>query len=86
MDIKTAVVKAKEYFQDFYPEKKDTFRIEETEFNDKSQSWEITLSFIDSLPVENPILGNFANKQRVFKTVYLSDKDGRFIKMKIRTI
>lgn len=53
IDAKKAVGEAKKYFADFFPEEKDTFRLEEIQFDDEKKFWNITLSFYDAKDSKN---------------------------------
>jgi hypothetical protein len=91
IDIKTAVKKAKVYLIDFFPEKADSIRLEETELNEDGNFWKVTLSFLEEKDketmVKSPLSTIFehqiATDYRVYKSLKVRAKDGEVLGMTI---
>jgi hypothetical protein len=92
IDIKAAVKKAKEYLVDFFPEKADSIRLEETELDENGNFWKVTLSFIeendniDMTPKSNfstMFSGSIVADYRVYKSLKVRAKDGEVLGMTI---
>jgi|GEM_PF-754279 len=92
IDIKTAVKKAKEYLVDFFPEKADSIRLEETEFNENADVWKVTLSFMEERdqvasvtksPLADMFQGSIPSEYRVYKSLKIRAKDGEVLGMTI---
>ncbi len=95
IDIKSAVNKAKGYLAEFFPEKKSSIRLEETELNEDGEFWNVTLSFLedkDNLDLEGmPVKSTFAtmfetpiaSNYRVYKSLKVRASDGEVMGMKI---
>ncbi len=92
LDIKSAVKKAKEYLVDFFPEKADSIRLEETELNEEGGFWKVTLSFIeendnvDVMPKSNfstMFGGSLVADYRVYKSLKVRASDGEVLGMTI---
>ena len=91
IDIKLAVKKAKEYLVDFFPEKADSIRLEETELNEDGNFWKVTLSFLEEkdkeVMVRSPLTAIFEHQistdYRVYKSLKVRAKDGEVLGMTI---
>lgn len=92
VDIKSSVKKAKEYLVEFFPEKTDSIRLEETELNEQGNYWKVTLSFLeDSDPISTVNTSPFAmmlegqrpSEYRVYKSLKVRAKDGEVLGMTI---
>lgn len=95
LNIKLAVNKAKAYLVDFFPEKADSIRLEETELNEDGEFWNVTLSFLedkDNLDVEGTAVKSpfatifqtsIASNYRVYKSIKVRATDGEVLGMKI---
>lgn len=92
IDIKSAVKKAKEYLIDFFPDKADSIRLEETEFNENANIWKVTLSFMEerdqvALMAKSPLAdmfqGSMPSEYRVYKSLKIRAKDGEVLGMTI---
>lgn len=95
IDIKSAVKKAMGYLAEFFPEKTDSIRLEETELNEDGEFWNVTLSFledkdnldIDGTAVKSPFATMFetpiASNYRVYKSLKVRANDGEVLGMKI---
>ncbi len=93
--IKLAVKKAKEYLVDFFPEKADSIRLEETELNEDSEFWKVTLSFLEErdnldsegMVLKSPLAAMFetqiASNYRVYKSLKVRASDGEVLGMTI---
>ncbi len=92
LNIKLAVNKAKEYLVDFFPEKADSIRLEETELNEDGNFWKVTLSFIeendnlDGMPKSSfstMFGGSLVADHRVYKSLKVRTSDGEVLGMTI---
>jgi hypothetical protein len=95
IDIKSAVKRAKGYLAEFFPEKIDSIRLEETELNEDGEFWNVTLSFledkdnldIEGMPVKSQLATIFqtpiASNYRVYKLLKVRASDGEVMGMKI---
>jgi hypothetical protein len=94
MDVKTAVVAAKDYVRALYEsEQVSDVSLEEVEFDPSAQTWLITIEF--SRPAADGLRtrirdmleangGHAQVKRRVQKIVYVSDVDGTVTALKNR--
>jgi hypothetical protein len=92
IDIKSAVKRAKEYLAEFFPEKIDSIRLEETELNEDGNFWKVTLSFLEereqvALTTKSALSDMFQaslpSEYRVYKSLKIRAKDGELIGMNI---
>jgi hypothetical protein len=91
VDIKLAVKKAKEYLAEFFPEKADSIRLEETELDEGGNLWKITLSFLEEKDREKRPRSPFSDRfessivrdYRIYKSLKVRAKDGEILGMKI---
>lgn len=91
IDIKLAVKKAKEYLVDFFPDKADSIRLEETELDDDGNFWKVTLSFMEDrdkeIVIKTPFSTMFESQTltdyRVYKSLKVRAKDGEVLAMTI---
>ena len=92
VDIKFAVKKAKAYLEEFFPEKIDIIRLEETELHEEGNFWKVTLSFVEEKDnvdtvVKSPLASIFdtqiASNYRVYKSLKVRAKDGEVLGMAI---
>lgn len=73
MDIKQAVLLAKQYITDLYEdESPSNLGLEEVEFDDKIDLWRVTIGF--SRPWQTGF--THSSESRSFKLVIISDRDG----------
>lgn len=93
MEVKEAVSLAKRCVQEvFSDEKIDSISLEEVEFDEKSQTWSVTIGF--SRPWEGApgtVAAQFAAagmipKRRDYKVVRLSDADKKMVSVKNREL
>lgn len=89
MEVKQAVLNAKQYVQDvFGGEKIENLGIEEVEFDDAAREWRVTLGF--SRPWDKPgnaltaLLPGESILHRSFKVVRLDDATGTALGVKDR--
>lgn len=87
MDVKEAVAIARNYFENVFEEEgigKAT--LEEIWFDDQKDEWCITMGVRRQLPTST-ILDPLRRETLVdYKTVRISDKDGKIVSVKIRDI
>ena len=91
VNIKFAVNRAKSYLMEFFPEKKDSIRLEETELDENGGFWKVTMSFLekeDKEPVlKSPFSTMFepqiATDYRVYKSLKVRAEDGEVLSMTI---
>ena len=91
VDIKFAVKKAKEYLADFFPEKANSIRLEETELDESGDFWRVTLSFLELMdssttiksPFSNMFEGSIASNNRIYKSLRVRASDGEVLGMTI---
>jgi hypothetical protein len=89
MDVKQAVATAKRYIEEvFADEGIADIGLEEVEFDDARNVWNITTGFSrERLPVDTPPLGAFLTARRrvrTYKVVRISDKSGKVLSVKNR--
>lgn len=87
IDVKTAIQKARNQMGEFFPDKKESVRLEEVLFNENLQEWIITMSYLGEKP-ENSGFDYFSQfeKGRVFKQLKIDAEKGVFLEMKIREL
>lgn len=92
VDIKFAVKKAKEYLVDFFPEKADSIRLEETELNEDGNFWKVTLSFLEEREqvasvtkssLADMFQASMPPEYRVYKLLKIQAKNGELLSMNI---
>ena len=93
MDVKEAAHTARKYVADVFAEDEISYiALEEVEFNDASDVWAITLSFLrptgtmNKLDMIAPALSRGQNVRRSYKIVNIDDQSGRVISVKHRTL
>ena len=93
MDVKQAAQTAKKYAADVFADDKISYiALEEVEFDEGSDVWRITLSFLrptgtmNSLDVIAPGLSRGENVRRSYKIVNVHDQSGRVISVKHRVL
>ncbi|MXX10999.1 MAG: hypothetical protein F4201_01300 [Nitrospira sp. SB0677_bin_15] len=100
MDVKEAVRTAKKYVAELFTDETITNAgLEEVEFNDSSDNWEITIGFSRPWDYEknrNPIAEALANPLaersinqptvRSYKLVCINDNDGQVVSLKDRIL
>lgn len=100
MDVKEAVQTAKKYVAELFTDEKITnVGLEEVEFNDTSNKWEITIGFSrpwDYEKFRNPIAEALATslaersinrpEVRSYKLVYINDDSGKVLSLKDRVL
>jgi hypothetical protein len=88
MDVKQAVRAAKDYVSDILSEEGLTnLGLEEVQFNDNDNTWEVTLGF--SRPwnsVQNALtkLTGDETPRRVYRVIRVQDRDGRILSFRKR--
>lgn len=89
MDVKQAVDMAKRYIIDVYSDEKITnVGLEEVDFDESQKVWFVTIGF--SRPWDEPrnalaaLSAQGAYTKRAFKTIRVSDRDGRVLSIKNR--
>lgn len=87
MDVREAIARAKSYVTDVFAEQSVAgLRLEEVEFDDERDRWNITISFVRDLGTPLDRTEQFELRQRVYKAVSLSDETGRMISIKNRDV
>lgn len=93
MEVKEAVQVAREYVVDVFADDEiSNVGLEEIEFDDRSDVWKVTLSFLrpsgtmSKLDFVAPGLNRGQNVRRSFKTVNVDDDSGRVISIKHRVL
>ena len=90
MDVKEAIAKAKIYVSElFVGEKLSNLGLEEVEFDDRAQRWEITLGFSrpwDSVSGMAAMMQHAPVISRTYKIVRVADQDGKLISISNRKI
>ncbi len=93
MDVKEAAHTARKYVADVFAEDEISYiALEEVEFDDASDVWAITLSFLrptgtmNKLDLIAPGLSPGRNVRRSYKIVNVDDQSGRVISVKHRTL
>ena len=93
MDVKQAAQAARKYVTDVFADDTISYiALEEVEFDEGSDVWRITLSFLrptgtkNSLDVIAPGLSRGENVQRSYKIVNVDDQSGRVISVKHRVL
>ncbi len=93
MDVKQAAQTARKYVADVFAYDKISYiALEEMEFDEGSDVWRITLSFlrptgtINSLQAIAPQLSPGENVRRSYKIVTVNDQSGRVISVKHRVL
>lgn len=93
MDVKEAAQTARKYVADVFAEDEISYiALEEVEFNDASDVWAITLSFLrptgtmNNLDIIAPGLSRGENVRRSYKIVNVDDQSGRVISVKHRAL
>lgn len=88
MNLKEAVAKAKQHVAEvFADEAVSAIRLEEIEFDDTHDAWNITIGFdrpISDFPYGGGVIG--IPTRRVFKSVAVSDANGAILSIKHRAI
>lgn len=90
MDVKQAVDLAKKYFQEIFgQEGYQGLGLEEVDFDDPTNTWEITIGFFRPMPHQpNNVIGQMLRyaSERSYKIVRISDKTGKVISVKNREL
>lgn len=84
VDIKTAVINAKAFAQDFVEDSLINLSLEEIDLSDNDSYWMITLGW-DDPAVNMPSIGGFDTglpKKRKYKTFFVNKETGDVEKMK----
>lgn len=84
MQIAEAVAEAKKVLSEVFAEQDITgLRLEEVEFDEARRQWSITISFLRGSAESTPsFLQEMISRQRVYKTIMISDASGRMISIK----
>ncbi len=91
MQVKEAIVLAKQYIQDvFADEKIDNVGLEEVEFDDKLGIWSVTIGFSrpweDASGTFSAKLAGFVPRRRDYKVVRIADMDKKMVSVKNRDL
>ena len=84
MDVKEAVVAAKDYVSDLFGEEKPmNLGLEEIEFDERTNEWHVTVGF--SRPWESgSIASALGTTRRAYKILRIANGDGHVISVKNR--
>ena len=93
MDVKEAAQTARKYVADVFADDKISYiALEEVEFDERSDVWRITLSFLrptgtmNNLELIAPALSHGENVRRSYKIVNVEDESGRVISVRNRDL
>ena len=88
MDVKEAVQTAKNYIAELFTDETiANIGLEEVEFNDTSNNWEVTIGF--SRPWQTNLLTvalSNRHQTRSYKLVYINDDSGQVLSLKDRVL
>ncbi len=88
MDVKEAVRTAKEYIAELFTDETITnIGLEEVEFNDTSNNWEVTIGFSRSWAI-NALVATLSHQPptRSYKLVCINDASGKVLSLKDRVL
>ncbi len=84
IDVRTAVDRAREYFQALYPDRDPSgLQLEEVELTENDRYWMITLSHSSAPQVPFPLISPANKLYKVFKVIAAT---GEVVGMKIRQL
>jgi hypothetical protein len=89
MDVKAAVVVAKQYINELFAEEGiKNLGLEEVEFDENEQAWQVTIGFLrpwDAPPSPLATLaGQNSHGRRAYKVIRIANADGRVLSVRGR--
>jgi hypothetical protein len=91
MEVQEAIRLAKHYVADVFSDEEPTnVGLEEVEFDDADQTWNVTIGFSRPWNSTKSVLANLSGeappKKRAYKIVRIRDNDGKMIAIKRRDV